>query len=59
MDHIWKEVPDNQTIMEKFIHMIAYCLYVPLAIGGPLINYIDFYKGVRLDSNIQSKNFFN
>jgi len=39
-------VPCNRGLVEKFVHLVAYCFYVPLAIGGPLVNYIDFQKGV-------------
>ena len=31
----------------KFVKMIAFCFYIPNGIGGPLINYKDYYEGVK------------
>ena len=46
LDHIWKQIPEGQTLTSKFIHLLAYCFYLPIAIGGPLINYLEFHNGV-------------
>ena len=47
LDHIWKEVPVGQSAGSKFLHLMSYCFYLPIAVGGPLINYIEFHNGVR------------
>lgn len=49
LDHIWKSVPVDQPVGKKLVYMLSYCLYLPLAIGGPLINYVDYHKGITSD----------
>ena len=48
LDHIWKNVSmeAGETKLWKFVKMIAFCLYLPNCINGPLITYEDYYRGV-------------
>lgn len=48
LDHIWKEVPveAGESRFWKFVKMVAFCFYIPNGIGGPLINYKDYYEGI-------------
>ena len=54
LDHIWKDVPEEagESRLWKFVKMIAFCFYIPNGIGGPLINYTDYYKGVSIKKKI-------
>jgi len=47
LDNIRKDVPENPSILDNFMHLLSFCFYIPLSIGGPLINYTDFLKGVN------------
>ena len=45
LDHIWREVHEESRLW-KWIQLIGFCFYLPIGIQGPLINYIDYKRGV-------------
>ena len=47
LDRIWNDVPRSGSMFQELIHMLSYCFYLPIAVGGPVINYKAFYDGVR------------
>eukprot|EP00095_Tigriopus_kingsejongensis_P004127 maker-scaffold122_size333723-snap-gene-2.43 protein:Tk04127 transcript:maker-scaffold122_size333723-snap-gene-2.43-mRNA-1 annotation:"protein-cysteine n-palmitoyltransferase rasp" len=46
LDHIWDHVPTETSRMKGFVNMLAYCFYLPVGIGGPIINYEAFHHGL-------------
>ena len=44
--------------MWKFVEMIAFCFYIPNGIGGPLINYSDYRKGVNIFKNTKCRDMY-
>ena len=45
LDHIWKEVHEESRLW-KWVQLIGFCFYLPIGIQGPLINYLDYKRGV-------------
>ena len=58
LDYIWNEIPVDlrESRLVKFTKMTAFCFYLPNGIGGPLINYKDYYEGVSIQSFFQNSN---
>ena len=45
LDHIWREVHEESRLW-KWVQLIGFCFYLPIGIQGPLINYVDYKRGV-------------
>merc|ERR1719445_1212178 len=45
LDHIWKEVHEESRLW-KWVQLIGFCFYLPIGIQGPLINYLDYKRGL-------------
>ena len=57
LDRLWNDVPKSGSMFQELLHMLSYSFYLPIAIGGPVINYKTFYDGVvKLDYSIYDMN---
>ncbi|TRY71751.1 hypothetical protein TCAL_01035 [Tigriopus californicus] len=46
LDHLWGHVPWESSHLHGLVNMLAYCFYLPVGLGGPIINYDTFYQGI-------------
>ena len=48
LDNIWGDVEENPSTIWNFLEMLSYCFYLPVCISGPLINFQEYKKGVKI-----------
>lgn len=47
LDRIWGEVPSDEGLIQSFLKLTAFCLYLPTGVMGPLITYKRFEESLH------------